>query len=135
MTKLASSILPHNTPMLLGCFTTGTLQLLLLSYIGHSLGEWSDLDDVSIRELIGLIKTLHANGLHHHDLHPPNITFYNGCLGIIDFGMSDVIADGVECIDCEDDVVIGELQELLEDEEVVIDELQELLEDEEVAED
>ncbi|KAK7462670.1 hypothetical protein VKT23_007257 [Stygiomarasmius scandens] len=73
MTLKAAHLLPGHTPKVL-MISRGDLNLLLQTYEGPSLDEWSDLSRSELVLLLQLIQQAHDGGLHHHDIAPRNIT-------------------------------------------------------------
>ncbi|KAK7436342.1 hypothetical protein VKT23_019189 [Stygiomarasmius scandens] len=113
MTLKACGILPENTPKVIQIHE-GNPRIILMSYTGVPLLNWSDLSLSQLQELLNLIDALHAANFHHHDIRPPNVTVdAMGRVSIIDFDCA-VLVDEYECVDCEDQYAQREILELFE---------------------
>ncbi|KAJ7881836.1 hypothetical protein B0H13DRAFT_1891159 [Mycena leptocephala] len=90
------------------------LHLVLLNgRIGTPLSDIFSAPNLQKREIVNILKLLHRNRIHHHDVRAENLMVnYDGAITLVDFDRA-VKVDGDECRHCPDVELMGALQECM----------------------
>ncbi|KAJ7696110.1 kinase-like domain-containing protein [Mycena olivaceomarginata] len=102
---------PHlHTPRFRGLYSNSRDFAVVMSYAGTPLPDIFSAADIQRREIVTILKLLHRNGIHHHDVRAENLMVnHDGAITLVDFDRA-VKVDG-ECRHCPDVEMVEALQE------------------------
>ncbi|KAJ7263259.1 hypothetical protein B0H12DRAFT_1103955 [Mycena haematopus] len=96
-------------PTFLGLFTDGQQLAIVTPYVGKTIGTISGASKPQRRQLIEVLRQLHARGIHHHDIRPENVMVNDaGVVTLVDFDRARWV-DG-PCPNCSDFEVLASME-------------------------
>ncbi|KAJ7710952.1 kinase-like domain-containing protein [Mycena rosella] len=100
-------------PTFLGLYSNTRQFGVVMSYAGMAIPDIFCAPDEQQKQIISILKSLHRNGIHHHDVRAENLMVdHHGVIRIVDFDRA--VKSGVYCSYCPDLEIIEALQECVD---------------------